>query len=70
MARISDALVQRVRLSPCPRLELPIVARVALLIEEYDFFLADAAAFCARLDALRTLCGNAALAASPRRQQS
>jgi len=57
--RVPDALIQRMRASPCLWLELPIDARVALLIDEYDFFVADVDAFCARLDALRTLRGNA-----------
>jgi tRNA 2-selenouridine synthase len=39
-------------------LELPLEARVALLIDEYDFFVADVDAFCGRLDALRALRGN------------
>ena len=56
---VRDALVQRMRASPCVWLELPIEARVALLIDEYDFFVADVDAFCARLDALRALRGNA-----------
>ena len=55
---VGEALVQRMRASPCVWLELPIEARVALLIDEYDFFVADVNAFCARLDALRTLRGN------------
>ena len=58
---VRDALVQRMRASPCVWLELPIEARVALLIDEYDFFVADVDAFCARLDALRALRGNAAV---------
>ena len=32
--------------------------RVALLIDDYDFFVATPTAFCARLDALRVLRGN------------
>jgi tRNA 2-selenouridine synthase len=32
---------------------------VALLLDEYDFFVADSEAFCARLDALRVLRGKA-----------
>ena len=44
--------------SPCLWLELPLdAARRALLIE-YDFFVTDIDAFCARLDALRDLRGN------------
>jgi tRNA 2-selenouridine synthase len=61
--QVRDALVDRMRASPCVWLELSIEARVALLIEEYDFFVADVNAFCARLDALRTLRGNAVVEA-------
>ncbi|MDE2093190.1 MAG: tRNA 2-selenouridine(34) synthase MnmH [Burkholderiales bacterium] len=57
--RVPQALVERMRASPCLQLELPLDARVALLNEEYDFFVRDAEAFCARLDALRTLRGHA-----------
>ena len=40
-------------------LELPLRARAcALLMEDYDFFVDDVDAFCARLDALRALRGN------------
>jgi tRNA 2-selenouridine synthase len=56
--RVPEALIERMRASPCVWLELPIEARVALLIDEYDFFVRDVDAFCARLDALRTLRGN------------
>jgi tRNA 2-selenouridine synthase len=61
--RVPEALVQRMRGSACLWLELPIEERVALLIDEYDFFVADIAAFCERLDALRTLRGNDVVAA-------
>jgi tRNA 2-selenouridine synthase len=57
--RVPEALVQRMRASPCLWLELPVDARVALLIDEYDFFVADVDAFCDRLDALRSLRGSA-----------
>ena len=56
--RVPQALVERMRASACLQLELPLDARVALLNEEYDFFVRDTEAFCARLDALRTLRGN------------
>ncbi|HZW74500.1 MAG TPA: tRNA 2-selenouridine(34) synthase MnmH [Caldimonas sp.] len=59
---VRDALVQRIRESPCIWLELPVDARVALLIDEYDFFVSDIDAFCARLDALRALRGNSVVA--------
>jgi tRNA 2-selenouridine synthase len=57
--RVPEALIGAMRASPCVWLELPIEARVALLIEEYDFFVRDVDAFCARLDALRALRGSA-----------
>ena len=45
------------RASPCVWLDLPMDARVALLMREYAFFVRDVAAFCGRLDALRVLRG-------------
>ena len=40
------------RAAPCLQLELSEDARVALLMEDYDFFVKDIAFFCERLDAL------------------
>ena len=57
--RVPLLLVERMRLSPCIQLDLPLDARVALLIDEYDFFVRDTEAFCGRLDALRTSRGHA-----------
>ncbi len=51
--RVPLRLVERMRQSPCIRLELPLDARVRLLIDEYHFFVKDTVAFCGRLDALR-----------------
>jgi tRNA 2-selenouridine synthase len=56
--RVPPALVERIRAAPCLWLELPIEARVALLMREYDFFVRDVPAFCTRLDALRVLRGH------------
>ncbi len=56
--RVPPALIERMRAAACLRLELPLAARVALLIEDYDFFVTDTVAFCERLDALRALRGN------------
>jgi tRNA 2-selenouridine synthase len=56
--RVPPALVERMRASACVWLELPIEARVSLLMREYDFFVRDVDAFCARLDALRVLRGH------------
>jgi tRNA 2-selenouridine synthase len=56
--RVPEALMERMRSSPCVRIELALEARVALLMEDYDFFVKDVPAFCERLDALRSLRGN------------
>jgi len=45
------------RASPCLALVLPHEARVALLLEDYHFFVTDTPAFCERLDGLRVLRG-------------
>jgi tRNA 2-selenouridine synthase len=57
--RVPEALIERMRAAPCIWLELALERRVALLLDEYDFFVADSEAFCARLDALRVLRGKA-----------
>ena len=56
--RVPLQLVECMRQSLCIRLELPLDARVRLLIDEYDFFVKDTPAFCDRLDALRASRGN------------
>jgi tRNA 2-selenouridine synthase len=56
---VPDALIERMRASRCLRLELPDDERVALLLEDYDYFVQDQAAFCERLDALTQLRGRA-----------
>ena len=56
--RVPEALIQRMRASPCIALELGLEQRVALLMDEYGFFVREPDTFCARLDALRTLCGH------------
>ena len=55
--RVPERLVEGMRAAPCIRLDLPLDARVGLLIEDYDFFIRDTETFCARLDALRELRG-------------
>jgi len=60
---IPDALIERMRASSCLRLELPDEQRVALLMEDYDFFVKDRALFCDRLDALTELRGKAVVQA-------
>jgi tRNA 2-selenouridine synthase len=56
---VPDALIERMRGSPCLRLELPDEERVSLLLEDYDFFVRDQALFCDRLSALTELRGKA-----------
>ena len=56
--RVPLTLIACMRRAPCLHLELSLDARVALLLEDYDFFVTDSETFCARLDALRALRGN------------
>ncbi len=60
---VPEALIAAMRASPCLRLELPDEERVALLMEDYDFFVRDTAFFCERLDALVELRGKATVQA-------
>ena len=57
--RVPDAVIERMRASPCVWLELALEQRVELLMASYDFFVNDTPAFCERLDALRVLRGHA-----------
>jgi tRNA 2-selenouridine synthase len=57
--RVPEALMERMRASPCVCVELALPERVRLLMEDYDFFVKDVPAFCDRLDALRALRGHA-----------
>jgi tRNA 2-selenouridine synthase len=47
------------RNSPCFELQLSLDERVALLMEDYNFFVKDHALFCHRLDALVAIRGKA-----------
>jgi tRNA 2-selenouridine synthase len=58
---VPEALMERMRAGPCLRLELPDDERVALLMEDYDFFVKDQALFCNRLAALTELRGKAVI---------
>jgi tRNA 2-selenouridine synthase len=49
---VPEGLIAAMRASPCLRLELAEDERVALLLEDYDFFVKDTAFFCERLGAL------------------
>ena len=56
--RVPLALVECMRVAPCIQLDLPTEVRVALLLQDYAWFVSDTAAFCDRLDALRATRGN------------
>ena len=49
---VPEGLISAMRASPCLRLELAEDERVALLLEDYDFFVKDTGFFCERLGAL------------------
>lgn len=55
--RVPDALIEAMRQSPCIDLRLPDTERVALLLEDYRFFVEDPDFFCERLQALTELRG-------------
>ena len=56
---VPDGLIAAMRASPCLRLDLPEDERVALLLEDYDFFVKDIEFFCNRLSALTEARGKA-----------
>jgi tRNA 2-selenouridine synthase len=54
---VPDMLMAAMRDSPCLRLQLSDDERVALLLEDYDFFARDPDFFCERLETLTMLRG-------------
>ena len=60
--QVPDALMGRMRASPCVRLDASVETRVTLLLEEYRHFLADRAALDAQLDCLVALHGRERIA--------
>jgi tRNA 2-selenouridine synthase len=54
---IPTALVEHMRASPCLNLTLPIGERVALLLEDYDYFVKNPQPFCDKLDVLAEFRG-------------
>ena len=56
---VPASLVETMRQSPCLNLVLPDAERVALLLEDYDFFVQDVAHFCERLQVLAEFRGKA-----------
>jgi len=55
--QVPEALIARMRASPCVRLETDTDTRVTLLLDEYRHFLEDRAALGAQLDCLVSLHG-------------
>ena len=60
---VPESLIAAMRASPCLNLVLPDDQRVALLMEEYAFFVTDADHFCERLQALTEIRGKAVVQA-------
>ena len=58
---LPDALIDAMRASDCLRIELADDERVALLLEDYPFFVRDPDFFCQRLDTLVALRGRAVI---------
>lgn len=54
---VPTSLIDAMRQSPCLNLVLPDAERVALLMEDYDFFVRDVEHFCGRLQVLTDLKG-------------
>ena len=54
---VPTSLIEAMRQSECLNLVLPDAERVALLMEDYDFFARDAEFFCARLQVLAEFKG-------------
>jgi tRNA 2-selenouridine synthase len=60
---IPESLMLAMRESPCFELQLSLDERVALLMEDYPFFVTDPALFCHRLDALVAIRGKSVVEA-------
>jgi tRNA 2-selenouridine synthase len=56
---VPESLMLAMRDSPCFELQLSLDERVALLMEDYNFFVDDKDLFCRRLDALVAIRGKA-----------
>ncbi len=54
---IPECLIAAIRTGRCLRLDLPLPSRVALLLEDYDYFVKDVPYFCQRLEVLAPLRG-------------
>ena len=60
--QVPEALMARMRAAPCIALDTDLEARVTLLLEEYEHFVADRAALDAQLDCLVALHGRERIA--------
>lgn len=58
---VPACLMEKIRQSPCINLELSLEERIALLLEDYDYFVQNPAIFCSRLDVLTQLRGKATI---------
>ena len=54
---LSTELIDTMRASPCLNVELSTAERIALLMEDYDFFVRNTEHFCQRLETLTELRG-------------
>jgi tRNA 2-selenouridine synthase len=61
--QVPEALIARMRSSPCVRIDAPLEVRVTLLLDEYRHFLADRRLLEAQLDCLVALHGREKIAA-------
>lgn len=57
--RVPEALLQRMRAAPCVRVEMPLAARVRLLMQDYTHLAQAPEQLCERLQALREVRGAA-----------
>ena len=67
---VPEGLIAAMRASPCLQLDLPEDERVALLLEDYDFFVKDIEFFCDRLGALTQARGKETVADWQQRSRS
>lgn len=59
--RVPDALIGAMRESPCIEVQIADEARVALLLEDYAYFVKDSTHFVERLQALNDIRGKAVI---------
>lgn len=59
--RVPEALLLRIRASDCIHVEMPLAARIELLMADYTHHVTDVEGLCERLSALRELRGHAVI---------